>query len=156
LTCFVSDPAQARTPGFRPEDAPSYRSWSLLRFRLFLSFRLDPLSSSEVGGEGEEGTRSYFAAAGFGAGSSSEEGLSGGGRDEEVVGGMLREEASKEKLGFGRNWDTSVGAESGKRGKREEEEVVGWHGSHPPPAEKPAAGVVVGGEYSGEGSMTAC
>jgi hypothetical protein len=69
---------------------------------------------------------------------------------------MLREEASKEKLGFGRNWDTSVGAESGKRGKREEEEVVGGHGSHPPPAEKPEAGVVVGGEYSGEGSMTAC
>ena len=65
---------------------------------------------------------------------------------------MLREEASKEKLGFGRSGDTSVGAESGKRGKREEE-LVGGHGS---PAEKPEAGVVVGGEYSGEGSMTAC
>ena len=151
MTSFVSDPAQARTPGFREAATPSYRSWSLLRFLLFLSFRLEPLSSSEVGGDGEEGTRLYFAGAGFGAGSSSDEGLSGGGRDEEVVGGMLREEASKEKLGFGRSGDTSVGAESGKRGKIEEE-LVGGHGC---PAEKPEAGVVVGGEYSGEGSMTA-
>lgn len=72
----------------------------------------------------------YFAGAGFGAASSSsEEGLSGG-RDEEALGGMLKEEASKEKLGFGRHWETSVGAESGKRGKREEE----LEGSCPPPA----------------------
>ena len=61
---------------------------------------------------------------------------------------MLREEASKEKLGFGRHWETSVGAESGKRGKREEE----LEGSCPPPA---AVAVVVGGERSGDGSMTA-
>jgi hypothetical protein len=68
---------------------------------------------------------------------------------------MLREEASNEKLGFGRNWETSAGAASGKRGKREDKLVVGL-GSDPPPAEKPAAVVVVGGECSGESSMTAC
>lgn len=69
---------------------------------------------------------------------------------------MLREEASKEKLGFGRNWETSAGAASGKRGKREEK-LVGGLGSDPPPAEKPAAVVVVvGGECSGESFMTAC
>lgn len=70
--------------------------------------------------------------------------------------GMLREEASKEKLGFESIWDSAAGAgaESGKRGKSEDELVEGnaWY---PPPAES-AAVAVVGGECSGEGSMAAC
>ena len=97
MTGFVSDPAQARTPAFRDADAPSYRSFSRLLFLLPLSFLREPLSSSE---SVSEGTSSYFAGAGAGGASSSDEGLSGVGSDEVVVGGMFREEASKEKLGF--------------------------------------------------------
>jgi hypothetical protein len=88
--------------------------------------------------------------------SSSDEGLSGGGSDEEVVAGMFREEASKEKLGFESHWDSAVGAEEleaerGKSGNREDDTVGGYVSCPSPAAGKVA--VVTGGEGSGEGSM---
>ena len=88
--------------------------------------------------------------------SSSDEGLSGGGSDEEVVAGMLREEASKEKLGFESHWDSAVGAEEveaerGKSGNREDDTVGGYVSCPSPAAGK--VSVVTGGEGSGEGSM---
>jgi hypothetical protein len=46
-----------------------------------------------------------LAGAGASGASSSDEGLSGVGSDDELVAGMLREEASKEKLGFESHWD---------------------------------------------------
>jgi hypothetical protein len=88
--------------------------------------------------------------------SSSDEGLSGGGSDEEVVAGMFREEASKEKLGFESHWDSVVGAEEveaerGKSGNREDDTVGGYVSCPSPAAGKVA--VVTGGEGSSEGSM---
>jgi len=88
--------------------------------------------------------------------SSSDEGLSGGGSDEEVVAGTFREEASKEKLGFESHWDSAVGAEEleaerGKSGNREDDTVGGYVSCPSPAAGKVA--VVTGGEGSGEGSM---
>lgn len=88
--------------------------------------------------------------------SSSDEGLSGTGRDDEVAAGMFREEASKEKLGFESHWDSAADAEvvvaSGKRGNRENGAVLAFCLS-PSTAGGTAVVVVVDGEGSDEGSM---
>jgi hypothetical protein len=86
--------------------------------------------------------------------SSSDEWLCGDGSDDEVVAGMFREEASKEKLGFESRWDSAGGAEEveaarGKSGNREDDTMGGYVSCSSTAAGKVA---VVAGDGD-EGSM---